>query len=329
MNIIANLPANQRKELFAETASRKGVLPAIIEKDFWVCWVLSRLFASSNISNKILFKGGTSLSKVFKLIERFSEDIDLILDWNEVTQDNPCKARSKTQQDRFNKDILEKGRYYLHDHMLPEVSTLLSDLCKVEMSDDMPDVIKIRYPAAFSESYLRPEIHLEIGPLALWCPNAAYKIQPYAAEEFPDLFKQAICKVKVVTVERTFWEKATILHHESHRPQLNVQPQRYSRHYYDMARMAKSSIKDIALKRMDLLKSVVEFKDKFYPRGWARYDLAVPGSFKLIPPSYILKALERDYTAMRIMIYGQVPEFSQIIQTLSKLENEINQLKHS
>ena len=325
MNKVANLPADQRAELFQETASIKGISPAIIEKDFWVCWVLGRLFSVEDLSKRILFKGGTSLSKVFKVIERFSEDIDLILNWNEVTKDNPCDKRSRTKQDKFNKDILEKGRKYLRDRMLPEISSLLKDRCEATIPDGMPEVINIRYAAAFSEDYLRAEIRLEIGPLALWSPNATHRIMPYAAEEFPDLFENPDCQVQVVTAERTFWEKATILHHEAHRSPDKIQPERYSRHYYDMARMAMSPVKDSALQKLDLLRGVAEFKDKFYPRGWARYDLAVPGSFKLVPPDYLMDALKKDYREMRIMIYGDTPDFSEIIQTLSELEDEINQ----
>jgi hypothetical protein len=172
--------------------------------------------------------------------------------------------------------------------------------------------------------YLRPEIRLEIGPRALWCPNATHTITLYAAEEFPDLFETPRCRVNVVTAERTFWEKATILHHEANRPQDSIQPQRYSRHYYDMARMAESPIKNRALEKLDLLKSVVLFKGKFFPRGWARYDLAVPGTLRLVPPEFRLTELTRDYDAMQVMIYGQVPDFSEIMDILSDLERQIN-----
>lgn len=326
MNKIAHLPAGQRAELFSETAARKGIGPAIIEKDFWVCWALGRLFEAESISSKILFKGGTSLAKVFGLIERFSEDIDLILNWQEVTQDDPQAQRSRTQQDRFNKEILEKGQIYLREQLLPGISSILGDLCQVEIPEDMPEVIHVRYPASFSEDYLRPEIRLEIGPLALWCPNARYSIMPYAAEEFPRLFENASCQVQVVTAERTFWEKATILHHEANRPLDNPQPPRYSRHYYDMARMAESPLKESVLSRLDLLEGVVQFKDKFYPRGWARYDEAVPGTFRLVPEPQRITELQKDYRQMQVMIFGEIPAFDHIIEVLTELEGQINLL---
>ncbi|MFI4912945.1 MAG: nucleotidyl transferase AbiEii/AbiGii toxin family protein [Sedimentisphaeraceae bacterium JB056] len=325
MDNVANLSAEDRADVFKETSLKKGIVPAVVEKDFWVCWVLGKLFESESLSKKLLFKGGTSLSKVFGLIERFSEDIDLILNWDEIIQQDPYDVRSKTQQDKFNKAVVEKGCYYIQQNILPEINKLIGNKCELKIEERTPDTINIRYPVAFSEDYLRPEIRLEIGPLALWCPNDQFEIQSYTAEEFPSLFEQPCCKVNAVIAERTFWEKATILHHEAYRAQDKQQPQRYSRHYYDMARMASSSIKDKALKRPDLLKSVVEFKNKFYPQGWARYDLAVPGSLKLIPPDYLVELLKKDYKDMQVMIYGKKPSFDDIIKELLILQNEINQ----
>lgn len=106
MNKIAQLPKNQRAELFSETARQMNTTNAIIEKDFWVVWVLSKIFTCESINKKLMFKGGTSLSKVFNLIGRFSEDIDLILDWSEVSNIDPNEPKaSKSQQNKFNSQI--------------------------------------------------------------------------------------------------------------------------------------------------------------------------------------------------------------------------------
>ena len=326
MESIAAWSEDKRNELFRETAARKNMSPAVAEKDFWVCWALGRLFASEELAPKIMFKGGTSLSKVFGLIERFSEDIDLILDWNEVSADNPFEERSKTKQDAFNKRIEAQSQEYIENHLLPEVRAVLGDLCTVSRVENEPDVIHVRYPVGFSDEYLRPEIRLEIGPLAQWTPNDSFDIQPYAAEEFPELFDQPSCRVQAVRAERTFWEKATILHHEAHRPENNTVPSGYSRHYYDLARMAIAEVKDAALSDLDLLQSVVEFKMKFYPRGWARYELAKPGTLKLIPPDHVLAEIKKDYEAMKLMIYGEAPPLNDILGVLGNLESEINAL---
>lgn len=116
------------------------------------------------MARKILFKGGTSLSKVFRLIERFSEDIDLILDWKEITQENPQAARSVSRQDAFNKELLLRAHVYLRETFLPEVRLLVDGVCEAVIEEN-PEVVKIKYPAAFPSDYLRAEIQLEVGPL--------------------------------------------------------------------------------------------------------------------------------------------------------------------
>lgn len=327
MESVARLSSAERRELFSETAARKGMTPAIVEKDFWVCWTLGRLFAHPDLSRLLMFKGGTSLSKVFNLIERFSEDIDLILDWRVVVGENdPLAERSNTKQEALNKTIEAKAVDYIGGELLATISRMVDPICRCEVAANDLHAINVMYPAAFSDAYLRPEVLLEIGPLAAWLPCDSYRIGPYAAEMFPQLFKQADCVVQTIRAERTFWEKATILHQEAHRPEDSPQPLRYSRHYYDLAMMANSAVKDVALANLALLTDVVAFKQRFYPRGWARYDQAKPGTFKLLPSGYVLAAIEKDYGQMRAMIFGRYPDFAEIIETLRTLEMEINAL---
>jgi hypothetical protein len=182
----------------------------------------------------------------------------------------------------------------------------------------------VSYPAAFPDSYLRPEVRLEIGPLAAWVPSEVRRVSSYAAQQFPKLFAQGDFPVPVIRAERTFWEKATILHHEAHRPAGSPQPARYSRHYYDLARMAASPVRAVALADLALLADVVAFKQRFYPRSWARYDLAAPGSLRLVPEGAVLAAVESDYGAMGQMIFGKIPSFAEIVSTLAELERDIN-----
>ncbi len=327
MESVARLSPAERRELFAETAVRKGMTPAIVEKDFWVCWSLGRLFAHPELSRLLMFKGGTSLSKVFNLIERFSEDIDLILDWRVVIgEDDPLAERSATKQEAMNKAIDAKAVDYIGGELLAMISQAVDPICRCDLADDDLHALNVMYPAAFSDVYLRPEVRLEIGPLAAWMPYDHYRIQPYAAEAFPQLFKQADCAVQAIRAERTFWEKATILHHEANRLEGSPQPLRYSRHYYDLAMMAASPVKDAALAAPDLLEDVVAFKQRFYRRPWAHYDLAKPGTFKLMPSGHVLAAVEKDYVQMRNMIFGRYPDFGEIMETLCTLETEINGL---
>lgn len=324
MDKVARLSTTERSELFSETAAEMNTTPAVVEKDFWVTWVLNRLFQQPELARLLMFKGGTSLSKVYRLIERFSEDIDLILDWRVLSGEDPLAQRSKTQQARLNKAIDDEAQRYIGGELLPRVSAVLGEVCRCGVERDAPHVINVRYPGAFSDTYLRPELRLEIGPLASWLPHEERTISCYAAEVFPDVFETRECSVRVIKPERTFWEKATILHHEAHRPRGNPQPPRYSRHYYDLAKMAESPVRDTALANLDLLAKVVEFKQRFYPRGWARYELAKPGTLRLVPEGDVLKTVEDDYRAMGNMIFGDLPEFEDIIATLQSLQDEIN-----
>lgn len=120
--------------------------------------------------------------------------------------------------------------------------------------------------------------------------------------------------------ERTFWEKAMILHHEANRPEHLEMPQRYSRHYYDLYHMAMTPVKEVAFSRPDLLKKVVDFKMKFYPRRWVKYPEAVLETLKLIPPEYRLAALETDYDSMKDMLYGDVPRFDTVMAAIQELK---------
>jgi hypothetical protein len=324
MDKVARLPAAERNELFSEAAAMLGTTPAVIEKDFWVTWVLDRLFAQPELARLLMFKGGTSLSKAYRLIERFSEDIDLILDWRVLGGENPQAERSKSQQVKLNEEINEKALVFIRDELFPRVEAALAGVCMCELEGGAPHVVNILYPGAFSDVYLRPEVRLEIGPLASWVPYEKREIGSYAAEAFPRVFHRGTCAVNVIKAERTFWEKATILHQEAHRAPDKVLPERHSRHYYDLSRMARSAVKVAALADIGMLASVAEFKQRFYPCAWARYELAKPGTLRLIPEGAVLAAVEKDYRAMANMMFGEVLVFDDIMTTLQQLQDEIN-----
>jgi hypothetical protein len=324
MERVASLRADQRADLFRESAARLGMTPAVAEKDFWVLWVLARLFAAPDLARCLRFKGGTTLSKAYHLIERFSEDIDLILDWRCVTTEDPRADRSKSQQERLNEEIETKAVDYIRGDLLATVREALAEHCQCAIDARDPHAIQVAYPRSINDPYLRPHVTLEIGPLAAWLPHEERMISAYAAQVFPHLFHRPEIAVPVIRAERTFWEKATILHQEAHRPDDKPQPPRYSRHYYDLARMAQAPVKTAALAQPELLAKVVAFKQRFYPRGWARYDLAVAGSLRLMPQDSARKAVEADYRAMQNMIFGIAPAFDAIMDTLAELEGEIN-----
>jgi len=161
--------------------------------------------------------------------------------------------------------------------------------------------------------------------LASWLPSDSFEITPFVAMEFPDLFKLPKCSVNAVVAKRTFWEKATILHQEANRVEYKAIPLRHSRHYYDLAKMAQSNVKDDALNNIKLLEDVVLFKQKFYMSSWAKYEDAKIGTFKLLPPLFRYRELKSDYDSMRSMIFDKYLDFEEIISILEKLEDEINQ----
>ena len=325
MDKIVTLSQQDRSDLFSETAKLMNTTNAIVEKDFWVVWTLYKVFEDKQLSKILKFKGGTSLSKVFNLIGRFSEDIDLILDWREVTEEDPYKPRSKNQQNKWNDKINEEAKIYISDTLLPTISKHLAPFCKCKIDDENDFAINVKYPSAFKDGYLRPEILLEIGPLASWLPSESFEISSFASQKFPDIFAKKMCKVETIVAKRTFWEKATILHHEAHRPEDSPMPSRYSRHYYDLVMMAKSSTKEEALKDLKLLEKVVEFKQLFYPRTWAKYEEAQAPTFRLLPSKSRYTELSKDYQSMQNIIFDKHIEFDEILEVLEELEKEINE----
>lgn len=330
---IAKLPDNEKQELIIATARKMNLPEAIIEKDLWVCIVLDYLFHTSRWKNAFAFKGGTSLSKVYNIIERFSEDIDLILDWRVLGYETyePWEKRSNTKQQQFLDDANSRLFSFLSDDFLPVFRQELSEIAGREINayitDNDAGTVRFQYPNAFSDASILGEIRLEIGALAAWTPTQIATVTPYAAEYYPGVFTKTGTEVLTTTAVRTFWEKATILHQEALRPAGSKVPDRYSRHIYDLYCMSISQIKDEALRDTALLKEVARFKARFYPRNWARYDLAEnPKTLKLTPAENSLPAFKEDYKKMRAMIFGTYPSFESMLEQIARLEKEINSL---
>jgi hypothetical protein len=194
--------------------------------------------------------------------------------------------------------------------------------CYIEKEE--PQTIVLAYPYSFQDATILPIIRLEIGALAIWTPVTAKAITPYVATQYPKLFKQPSTDILSVLPERTFWEKATILHQEAHRSEEKVFPARYSRHYYDLYCLLGTSAKDAAFANMALLDQVARFKNKFYRCPWAKYENAKPGTMKLVPSKRKCTILENDYKHMQSMIFGIKPAFVDIIKGIEELEKEIN-----
>ena len=150
---------------------------------------------------------------------------------------------------------------------------------------------------------------------------------PFAAEKYPDIFLQKETSVLTIDVERTFWEKLTILHKIANFPEGKALPARYARHLYDVYNLGNSWVKESAFKRKELLEKDVAFKQKFYYAKGAHYETATLSSIKLLPRKTVLNALQEDYQAMKNMIYGNIPEFEEILAFLKELQKEIHRLE--
>ncbi len=329
MRNIARLSDEERGELFLIAARGSGMNDAVMEKDFWVCYTLDHLFHSFEYGDRIVFKGGTSLSKAFGLIDRFSEDIDLILDWRLIGYgvDEPWRERSNTKQGRFKVETIERTARFLAQDFAPKLKISISEDLGYEVDVHMADeeeTVDFAYPRVHHSDATLDHIRLEIGPLAAWTPTETATITPYLAEKRPQIFDRPSTEVVTVKPERTFWEKATILHQEANRPESKLMPQRYSRHYYDLYRLGRSPVKAIALADTDLLARVVAFKEKFYRTPWSHLEDAKPGTFKLVAPDYRVRELTADYDAMQEMLIGERPTLEEIVAYLSGLESEIN-----
>jgi hypothetical protein len=266
------MSAAERADAFAETADRKGLSEAIVEKDFWICWVLQQLFSIDALSGRLLFKGGTSLSKIFHAINRFSEDIDLAVDYAALgfTGDRDPRRTdiSKSRRAAILDEMMEDCRSYIRGEFLDALVARCVEVLgppvqwSLAVSARDPNVVQFRYRTSSAKtlSYVAPQVVLELGTHAEFVPHDRFTIRSFVSEEFPDLITAGAIPVMALLAKRTFWEKATILHAEYHRSGAKPLPERYSRHYYDVAMLAESHIRADALADMPLLVQVVRHK---------------------------------------------------------------------
>ena len=331
---FARRPTEDLKDIFTQTGAQRGIVAHIVEKDFWVCWLLRLIFDNAELGGHLVFKGGTSLSKVFGIIPRFSEDIDLSVDpewlgFRGAARPDPAGSRSK-----FNKQIKKLEDTCItvvRDKFLPRMNHDIAvnlpghagTTFEVDESTHSP-VLLFAYPHVGQTGILRPQVKLEFGSLYDQRPTGAHTITPLTAEAFPDIFSEPSCQVMTLEAERTFWEKATLLHVEYHRPTDKPFPRGQSRHYSDLAAMSQHSVRQRALADLDLLTQVREFKQTYFRSAWAHYKTAFPGELHLVPSAERHADVERDYSAMADMFMTTPPSFKTIMTQLEDLEKQIN-----
>lgn len=344
MDKVARLPAEDRAALFGETGASRGVSNTIIEKDFWVCWSLKRLFGlPKGAVATLVFKGGTSLSKGFGAIRRFSEDIDLSFDRTELgysgDRDPEKEGISRKQANRLidslvsdvERHIVEKLLPALHAAIVQQLGRPADRKWSLEIDPADAQTVNFRYPTALPASeyegmaYITPRVKFELGARGDPWPTEEKTIRPYAADDYPDFFEEADTQVIVLSARRTFWEKATALHAETHRPANLPTPQYFSRHYYDLAMLFDTLEGQAAADDFDLLAQVARHKATFFRSSWASYDTARPGSLRLLPDQERIKDLRTDYSAMAPMMFDAAPpSFDDILARIAALQERIN-----
>ena len=327
MNLY-DAPDVERRAVFVEAAAKIGIRQDMIEKDFWVSWVLNRMFNDEELARIFLFKGGTSLSKAFNCIRRFSEDIDLLLALSEVSEPGESffKERSRNAINTFKSKTGKRTAAYVKEILKPRLSALLAPYCTVVQEPDEPNNLYVKFPSVFSVSgYIRPDIKLEIGAFAEGTPFAPAKIRSYVSEQFAEL-PEASVSIPTVSIARTFWEKITVLHYLNFLPSEKATPMRLSRHYYDVFMLANSEYREKIYASASLLNEIIAFDRKFYQKPGVDYDKMDLRTLRLSPPPSRIADLEQDYSQMQEMIFGEKPTWQVLLKFLYTLEKDLHLL---
>lgn len=330
-----SLSVDDQAEALEYAAARTGRPAHLLEKDIWVVWVLSAIYEST-LASVLTFKGGTSLSKVYRIIDRFSEDVDLTYDIRELVADlllqgNPIPA-SSSQEKKISSAVRHRLPTWIESTVRPVIEAAMAkaDLeATLTLAGKESDKLVLAYPAVKTGTgYSSPTIQLEFGARATGEPN---QVRPVTCDIAPEIegviFPNA--HPLVMAAERTFWEKATAAH--VYCLQGRLRGERYSRHWYDLVAIAKTTHFSVACANLDLAKAVAQHKSVFFVEKNATgtkidYFAATSGQLQLIPTGESLAALEQDYIAMLedgLLALNQ-PSFTEIIEQCRFIQDEAN-----
>jgi hypothetical protein len=337
---------DERRDVFLTTARRLGTAVQNVEKDFWVCWTLDVLFNGLREHHpRLLFKGGTSLSKSFGLINRFSEDIDITVFRNDLGEPASIEELEglSGKKRRARLDAIKAAcQLFISGPLLDNFTEVMTDVmmsaristtryhAELDPADGDQQTLLFWYPAVTSapDDYIRSAVKIEAGAKSALDPNVRTDVRPYAADDLRDLDLQ-VTGITTVEPERTFWDKIVILHGlrtwHDRRGQLRHGGQRVSRHHYDVFRMIQSPAGEAAVAHRSLAVDCARHARLFFNSPDFDLDHAVPGTLTLAPSPAMLEPLERDYHAMSGMIMGAVPPFGEVMDAISLLERQLNQ----
>lgn len=333
------LPPAERDLAFQQAGVERGLAPGSIEKDFWVCLTLRELFAQREFGEHLTFKGGTSLSKAWGLIDRFSEDIDLTMERDILGFGGdaaPEAAPSGNEKKRRLDRLREACQQMIATRIAPALDARLRSLVDAaepwslipDDADSDAQTLLFAYPrlaSAATPSYLRPVVKLEFGARSDPWPVAPRQVTPILAEVFPQLVGTPTIAVRALRPERTFWEKALLLHEENFRPADKSRQPRMARHYYDAWCLIEAGIAAAAAADAELFAQVVSHRMVYFRYGWVDYDTMKRGSLQMLPRDDQMDEWRRDYAAMQgEMFVGTPPDFSHLLERITLFQSEFN-----
>ncbi|MGD0747941.1 MAG: nucleotidyl transferase AbiEii/AbiGii toxin family protein [Acidimicrobiales bacterium] len=320
----------ERSGAYRAAARQTGLPTKILEKDVWICWTLEVLYGQPG-HYPMAFKGGTSLSKVFNAISRFSEDIDITITL--PSHDPDSIPASGAQRKNLTKKVAVDLDAYLESTVVPLLVDALGDYSadpSGHVTKTDRETVVLDYPSCYEKEggYLTERVKIEFGARNQVTPSESHTVTPYVGT----VLEQAEVSlptplVDVLSGERTFWEKATLAHDECNRADLSRgSADRISRHWYDLAMLADHRIGASALEDRELLAQVVTVKKAFFARSSSHYDDCLSGAIRLVPDTDGISALRADYEAMIVagMFRGEPPTFNAILDRVRTLEGVIN-----
>lgn len=328
-----SLSPQEQSDLISSSSNAIGTPANILEKDLWVCWALKEVF---KLPMQMSFKGGTSLSKAFNLIDRFSEDIDITIDYRNINDTIDFTKTSRSQLKKVSNQLKTELKKITSSIILPHLEQQADKLnknqkCHFKLSDN-GEKLEIHYPSVLNHKldYLRSHVLLEFGIRNSTEPSETHKVKTLLSKNTTlDNIMLPAPDINVLSPIRTYWEKATLIHVECHRNRLQAAPERLSRHWYDLAQLEKSWVGPEALKHPNILHDVIDHKKAFFNASYAHYDDCLSNKFRIIPSTESLQGLIDDYHQMQQagLFSTQAPDFSEIKDILAKLEVKLRKVK--
>lgn len=322
------LDRDERIAILDYAASQLSYPAAIVEKDIWVCWALNKLFAMPN-RLKMAFKGGTSLSKAFGVISRFSEDVDITFDLSNFDSDTtPLQQRSKTQIGKLTTKVRHAVKEHVQHVVLPYFQNLNQCTVQIDANDDATLWLTCE-SATDRLAYVNPSIKLEFGGRNTTEPFEEIEIRAYASNlTYTDELLFPIATVPVLSIERTFWEKITLLHDESRREIFSKNANRKARHWSDVVMLARHPSFENWCQAQAIRDSVIEIKSVLYGAKHSNYEACRTQNFQLLPSGNNFELLESDYDEMlRAGMFGStVISFKEIVEGIQHVQNRLNSM---